>query len=270
MDAARITRLWQVTAAGVLGLVLTGLGWGVTRSDAATRRESVVSEASIDDSGSGECVAEPEPSAPSGDQDLTESYISRVYLLLFDRGVDPDGLAYWVTSLDSGTPRVAVANFITYSTEYRNSLVTSIYDKYLGRGPDAGGLAYWVSAMQGGLTITSLESGFLTSDEAFAVAGGTNQAWVTSMYRAVLGRDAGPAEVTYWAGLLDHGATRPAVAQGFLLSDEHLTSVVRQQYAHLGLTDSDTTVWVRQLQAGTRFESVIGSLIASDEFYQAG
>ena len=49
-----------------------------------------------------------------------QRYITRVYSDLFNRAPDPGGLASWTAALNSGTPRVAVANAITYGAEYRS------------------------------------------------------------------------------------------------------------------------------------------------------
>src|SRR5665648_601417 len=52
-----------------------------------------------------------------------ESYVSAVYRDLFGRSPDPSGLRTWTNALLTGTPRVAVANSITSSAEYRLSLI---------------------------------------------------------------------------------------------------------------------------------------------------
>ncbi|WNB85086.1 DUF4214 domain-containing protein [Cellulomonas sp. ATA003] len=64
---------------------------------------------------------------------VTSSYVRNVYQHLFERAPDDGGLATWTTALRQGVPRVAVANAITSSTEYRTGLVTDAYRSYLGR-----------------------------------------------------------------------------------------------------------------------------------------
>ena len=119
--------------------------------------------------------------------DPVQGYIEHVYSDLFDRAPDPGGLAYWTAALANGTPRVAVANSITYSAEYRTGLITESYQHYLGRGPDASGLAFWLGQMGAGWTISQMESGFIASDEYYARAGSTPAGWVTKLYADVLG-----------------------------------------------------------------------------------
>ena len=91
----------------------------------------------------------------------TEQYIVKVYSDLFGRTPDPPGLQNWSAALQSGAPRVAVANAITASAEYRGALIVASYHQYLGRGPDGAGLANWLGAMNRGLTIQQIESGFI-------------------------------------------------------------------------------------------------------------
>ena len=89
--------------------------------------------------------------------DPVQGYVQHVYSDLFDRAPDPGGLAYWTAALANGTPRVAVANSITYSAEYRAGLITESYQHYLGRGPDASGLGYL--AGQDGQRVDDLADG---------------------------------------------------------------------------------------------------------------
>lgn len=202
--------------------------------------------------------------------DPVQGYIQRVYADLFNRTPDPSGLATWTAALSTGTPRVAVANAITSSTEYRSGLITGSYQHYLSRGPDPAGLSSWLATMSSGRTISQMESGFIASDEYYSKAGSTPDGWVVKLYADVLGRTAGPSEVAFWTGQLAGGASRSQVAMGFLLSTERLSTVVNGYYQHLlgrGLDPSGQHTWVGILQAGGRNEAIIGGIIASDEYW---
>ena len=197
-------------------------------------------------------------------------YITHVYQDLFGRVPDPAGLAAWTAALDSGTPRIAVSNGITYSTEYRSGLITGVYDRYLGRAPDATGLANWLIAMGQGITVSQMEAGFIASNEYYAAAGSTLEGWVGALYEDVLGRQAAPAEIASWVRILQGGTSRQAVSMGFLLSTERLNTVIAGHYSHLlgrGIDTAGQAAWVAILQAGGRDEAVIGGIIASDEYY---
>jgi hypothetical protein len=208
------------------------------------------------------------PVAPPAPQ--VQRYITQVYSDLFDRTPDAGGLATWTSALNGGTPRVAVANAITYSTEYRSRLITGSYDYYLARVPDQGGLNHWLAAMDGGLTISQMESGFIASPEYYANAGGDDEGWVSQLYTDVLERSAGSSEVTYWTGRLSSGMKRDQVAMGFLLSTERLRTVVDGHYQALlgrGIDPSGQATWVGILQRGGRDEEIIGGIISSEEYY---
>ncbi len=206
---------------------------------------------------------------PAAVSDPTSVYVSAVYRDLFARSVDPSGLATWTAALNSGTPRVAVANSITYSAEYRSRLITGSYQQYLGRGPDGAGLAQWLVLMNRGLTIQEMERGFLASDEYYGRAGGNARGWVAALYRDVLGRAPSASETSAWTSTLARGTSRSSVALGFLLSSEHLGTVINGHYTTLlqrGIDATGRSTWIKAIQTGTRVEAVIGSIVASNEY----
>jgi hypothetical protein len=205
-------------------------------------------------------------------QQDAQRFVTETYRRLFGRDPDAGGLWAWTASLGQGAPRTAVADAITSSTEYRSRLVRDVYDEYLGRLPDPAGLAFWVASLAGGGTAAQIAVGFLASDESWARAGATPRGWVTTLYRTVLDRDPAPAEADYWSGRLVAGASRAAIAAGFVLSEEHLSTVVDGYYRTVldrGIDESGRAYWVRQLQAGAHDEAIVGGLVGSPEFCAA-
>ena len=212
------------------------------------------------------------PSAAAARVDPTVAYVTRVYEDLFGRAPDAGGLASWTDALTRGTPRVAVANAITSSPEYRSGLIAGSYADYLGRTPDARGLQDWLAAMQRGMTIQVMEGGFVASAEYYLQAGNTDRAWVGRLYRDVLGRAAGAPEVDHWTGELRRGVSRLSVAMGFLLSTEQLVQEVDTRYRHLlgrPVDASGRASWPAAIQRGHRLEAVVGGIVASQEYYAA-
>lgn len=200
----------------------------------------------------------------------TDNYVISVYEDLFGRAPDMTGRSTWTGALNWGTPRIAVANAITSSEEFRSGLITDAYAAYLGRGPDPAGLQFWLRNMGAGMTIEQLDSGFIASDEYWAGAGGTSADWVRTLYADVLGREAGDSEVAFWVSQLTSGATRAQVAMGFLLSTEYLSTVIDGYYRWLlgrGLDPAGLGTWVSAIQHGARDEQVIGGIIASEEYW---
>jgi hypothetical protein len=197
-------------------------------------------------------------------------YVTRVYQDLFHRAPDPGGLYTWTNALNTGTPRIAVANAITSSTEYRTGLITGVYREFLGREPEASGLADWLAAMAAGMTIQSMEAGFLGSPEYYLQSGGTDVGWITRLYQHVLNRLPAASEVQGWVDVLARGQSRYQVALGFVLSTERLTTVVNGYYrAFLGrdIDPSGLATWVGAIQRGARTEAIIGGIIASEEYF---
>ena len=205
----------------------------------------------------------------TGNREAVEDYVDQVYLDLFDRPTDPEGLDAWADALQAGTPYAAVANGITYSDEYRATMIRGAYLAYLGREPDPSGAAGWLAAMRLNATIQQMEAGFVASEEYYARSGGTDSGWVRELYTDVLGRAAGDAEVRAWTDALAGGGTRHQVAMGFLTSYEHLTDVVDGHYQHLlgrGIDPDGAHSWVITIQNGARVEAVIAGIVASDEY----
>lgn len=199
---------------------------------------------------------------------LVEAYVRQVYRDLFEREPDAGGLASWVRALNAGTPRSAVAASITSSTEYRSRLIQGVYRDYLGRAADRGGLDFWLGQLAAGRTVQDIEAGFLASAEMHAQAGGTDAGWVRELYRLVLGRTPSSSEVGYWVGV-SAAQGRGRVALGFLLSTEHLRTVVDGYYQHLlgrGIDPSGAQAWVAAIQRGARVEEIIAGIVSSAEY----
>lgn len=197
-------------------------------------------------------------------------YVRQVYSDLFGRTPDAGGLDTWTQALGDGVARVAVANAITGSREYRARLITGVYAQMLGRTPDPAGLESWLVQMDLGLTIPQMEAGFIASDEYYGRNGGTPAGWVRGLYRDVLGRGPGDEEIAAWTARLAAGVSRTAVAMGFVLSTERLTTVVDGYYRSLlGRTIDPVgqAGWVSAIQGGARTEAIIGGIVASDEYW---
>ncbi len=81
---------------------------------------------------------------------------SQLYVGLFGRAPDAEGLEFWAKELDSGKSVVDVANamFATeparlyYTDDITNQqIITNFYQQVLGREPDAGGLEFWTQKL---------------------------------------------------------------------------------------------------------------------------
>lgn len=252
-----------------LGTLLMMAGWPVTGAQGGTGHPGASASALVSLSNTS-----PAPSCDSSDSAFVR-YLEFVYADLFGRGLDAQGLATWMSLLDRGGLQVggwraAVANSITSSVEFRTGLITKSYLQYLNRAPEPAGLDFWLAAMSRGWTASQIEAGFTASPEYYAQAGSTDSGWVTRLYADVLGRVPAASEVAWWTQALHDGMTRQGVSMGFLLSTEHLETVVSGYYEHLlqrSVDPSGRATWVGLLQAGARNETIIGGIVASTEYW---
>ena len=97
-----------------------------------------------------------------------QSWVDAMYLNLLGRGPDQAGEAYWVTALQRGANRGAVAFGFAASAEREGQHVQSDYAKFLGRFAAADEVAYWVDQFaHHGQTNENVVTGFVGSAEYF-------------------------------------------------------------------------------------------------------
>ena len=109
-----------------------------------------------------------------------------------------------------------------------------LYGATLNREPDAAGFAAWVSALNGGTTLAKITDGFIASAEFQAAYGGRdNTQFITLLYGNVLRRAPDAAGLAGWLALLNGGASRSSVVDGFSESAENqaATDLATRGYA---------------------------------------
>jgi hypothetical protein len=174
---------------------------------------------------------------------------------------------------DSPAPSMlaTAASAFAHSREHYTQFVTNAYQQYLKRLPDNAGLNAWVSGMMAGVySDEKVEASFIGSPEYIANHGGTGQAWVSGMYKDLLGRTPSDSEVQTWLNALAQGASTTAVALGFAASPEREGQRVAANYqTYLGRapSSSEVSLWVNIFLGGTTNESVVGGFVGSPEYY---
>jgi hypothetical protein len=158
-------------------------------------------------------------------------YVTQLYQILLKRAPDAPGLGAWVAFLDQGGSRQLVAQEIAASPEGRGIQVDGFYQQFLHRGADAAGRAGWVNALLAGVSVTTVELGFLTSAEYLQAHPGPS-AFVSGLFQDILGRPATPTELTSWAGEITAGGPlgQATVALGILTSAEAYQDFISQEY----------------------------------------
>lgn len=165
--------------------------------------------------------------------------------------------------------------------------VYALYAGLLDRAPDALGAESWAAVLDHGASLHDVTQGILTSAEGrshFNAA--DNAGFVEQLYETVLGRHGDAAGVRAWTNALDGGASRAAVADGFVFSQEHVARL--QPALSTGLFVADGTAsdvarlyhglldrapdaaglqsWEAAAQAGTPLVSIAQSFLASGEY----
>lgn len=181
-------------------------------------------------------------------------FVEMLYLTFMNRASDPAGKEAWVTQLDGGVSREKIFEGFIMSDEfkeicriygikvgnienvpaleeginqYRNqnpeltAFVARCYQKALGRDFDESGLESWCKVIIHGMnTPKEVAQNFIFSDE-FVGYKYDNKTYVEILYRTFMGREADPAGLEAWVGILESGEEdRAKVLDGFSDSTE--------------------------------------------------
>jgi hypothetical protein len=194
----------------------------------------------------------------------------------------PNGRPGYYTSLVArgGWPRDTLATglVLSPSTDVRVGGPDRLYRAAFGREAETDGLRYWVDRRDGGLTLTSMARLFSGTPEfrnAYDQLGDT--AFVTAIYRNILGRDPEAAGRDYWVGRLADGMARHQLLASFSESAEHkgrtgvAGTITRAFFVLLdrAATPSERATWTDVLTSGGDGVAIVALLIASSE-YAAG
>lgn len=201
--------------------------------------------------------------------DANAKYVAAAYQAFLQRPPTSAELANWAAQLDGGTPRTTLTSTLSTSPEWVATQLRDLYERVLDREPDPSGVAYWTSRVQAGMRLSDIGALFYGSPEYFTKVGGTNDAFVVSLYGNILGRAADDSGRAYWDEQLDAGASTVAVAAGFYASIESRMSRVAALYLTLLGRAPDAAgqaYWADQL---LRVDDIVlaAFLGASDEFF---
>lgn len=157
-------------------------------------------------------------------------YVSALYEDFLGRPATAGDVQWWTDYLSTQqmTPQ-QLAYSLSMSDEYINTVVGGFYRSTLGREPDAAGLDGWRRAVRAGMPVDQVASAFFASPEFFARVGGTNEAWVRSLYGRLLEREAEPGADAYWAAI-EQRIGRVEVVRSFYVSEETLRRRVDALY----------------------------------------
>ena len=118
---------------------------------------------------------------------------------------------------------------VTFETGGTTGQAYRLYQAAFDRTPDPAGLGYWMGQMERGMSLSSVASLFIASDEFRKIFGAEpkNASFVDLLYQHVLHRAADPAGAAYWTDVLDrHATTAVDVLVQFSESPENQAALV--------------------------------------------
>ena len=156
--------------------------------------------------------------------------------------------------------------------------LTRLYAAYFKRLPDFGGYTYWVGKVRSGTSLTKASDTFAASSEFKRTYGSlSNKAFVTLVYKNVLGRAPDSGGASYWLGRLDRmvvsrGGTMIAFSESSenIRKKESLVGSVLLRAAMLRRmpTPAELTTDVANLDGPGTLADLAEALLGSSE-YQA-
>lgn len=199
------------------------------------------------------------------------AWLCKLYQDVLGRpGSDPE-IVFYGEAIRNGVGHELIVPVFQNSVEYRTRGINELYQELLGRPVDSGGLSYWLAATNGpNGNLETVRVAILSSGEYYQNSGGTNAGFITSLYQDLFERAPAPAEITYWEGVLNAGATRRAVVVGFTESTESRSRDIRDMYeTYLRRTPgpSELDFWLNFLASGGTRKRVQFAILASQEYF---
>jgi hypothetical protein len=198
-----------------------------------------------------------------------KTWIGLLYQDLLHRPAGTGEVAAWIGLLEQGASRAAVVGTLLASPEYDGQVVTQMYQQYLHRAPSAAELGGLTAVMASGTSELAIRQVLLGSAEYWNAHGGTAAGFVQGLYNDLLKRSYGTHEADAWISLVQAG-NRAAVVAGLTGSAEYDTDVAAglyHTYLRRAASAAELGAWVPYLQVTGDERSVLGPLLASDEYF---
>ena len=153
---------------------------------------------------------------------------TRLYFSFFNRIPDFGGLMFQVGQFRSGVPLDVISQNFSNSPEFTNrygsltngQYVDLVYQNVLGRPADPQGRQFYVSRLDSGeFTRGQVMIGFSESPEFQQIIG--NEVYVTAVYVGMLRRAPDPGGMDFYVNLIEGGAPRNSIINGFMGSPEY-------------------------------------------------
>lgn len=176
------------------------------------------------------------------------TYVSTLYMALFNRTPDEIGYGDWIQRLNAGVDRLNILKGFVDSSEFEalcrgyginkgtietsqdgaavymvDQFVRRFYESALNRQPDAVGLDTWKRQLiNQEISGAEMAYGFIFSQECMDQTE-VDDTYVRVLYRVICGREPANSEVEAWLGNMAQGSSRLNVFCGFVNSQEFLS-----------------------------------------------
>jgi hypothetical protein len=201
-----------------------------------------------------------------------QKYVTQLFRDILGREPDPSGLMHFAGQLDMNqASRAQVALIIETTLEARTKQVQDLYMQFLGRQADPIGLDLSTRFLGTGGSTVKLRSTIIGSPEYFqSRAGGTNDGFLSAVYRDVLKRAADSVGQSLGGQALASGIDHIKFAEVVFDSPEGQQDLVQnlyEQFLHrpadgIGMSNSTAA-----LQHGIHEEQISMVIFGSDEYF---
>ena len=148
--------------------------------------------------------------------------------------------------------------------------MNSLFQLYLHRGADTSALDMGGKLLADGASDEQLATIIVSSDEYFALHGGTNDGFLSALFQDALHRPIDDGAKAAFEQDLAAGFSRAQLASIVFGSHEYHANLVENIYLDLLDRDADAVgdaYFAGQLDAGATDEQVIAVIAASDEYF---
>lgn len=173
------------------------------------------------------------PAAASADPETYASYVHDAFQTFLGRSPSPGESATWTDRLRAGQRSGVLTSMLATSPERARRVVSELYTRVLRRPPDAGGLQHWSGALLAGQRVVEVGATLYGSSELYRRVGSSPGAYVTTLYREILGREPDARGLAGWTAAVRAGQPRSRVAGAFYASAESRRQRVSLLYAQL-------------------------------------
>lgn len=159
-----------------------------------------------------------------------QEFVKRTFERLQGREPTASELDQWSTKAETRTGKRELATELVDTEYFAGVLIDDLYETALARSSDDSGRAYWIQTMKDGFAYEQVGVHFYGSDEYFTRMQRSEDRFVVSLYRNILGREPDAEGRRYWNETLAQDAGNVVVAESFYRSVESRRDRSRRLY----------------------------------------